>query len=676
MKKEVMKKSRNLFLLLAQFATFAFLISGMPSILNAQVKVWGDNQYGQLGTGNYSSYPVPTTLSGLNDIIDIAAGASTTIALRRNGTLLSWGKNQYGLLGTGSTEPAQSNVPVQVVNLTGVVSVEASGRAAMALKSDGTVWVWGNNYYCQFGNGTQGGQLESNPTPVQVTGLPNIVAISINQIHALALDSQGRIWGWGENTSNEINYEGGLRIFTPELVPGFPAGTTFTSISTSSVNSVALTANGEVYVWGDNQQGQDGAGRCNFFGEVVGQPKRVITSGVSQIAASEFGVGVLLTNGSVQYWGKNDYSQAGNNTTSVCTAPVNASISNVTDLRAGDIHFLARKTDGAIWGWGYNVDCEIGNGSCSVNERVPVQTQAGAGNSRIFEAGGRTGFVSNARSASRPFDFDGDSKTDVSIFRPSAGEWWYLKSSTGGNAALAFGTSTDKLAPGDFTGDGKTDIAFWRPGSGFWFILRSEDNSFFSFPFGASEDIPAPSDYDGDGKTDAAVFRPSSGTWFILNSSGSGTSIVNFGSSEDKPVAADFDGDGRADIAIFRPSDGSWWYLQSSNSQFKVYRFGVGTDKPVQGDYTGDGKADIAIFRPSTGEWYFQRSEDNSYYSFVWGASGDIPAPGDYDGDGRADAAVFRPSNTTWYMNQTTAGVGIVNFGSAGDKPVPNAFVP
>ncbi|HEY0428140.1 MAG TPA: Ig-like domain-containing protein, partial [Pyrinomonadaceae bacterium] len=80
-----------------------------------------------------------------------------------------------------------------------------------------------------------------------------------------------------------------------------------------------------------------------------------------------------------------------------------------------------------------------------------------------------------------PFDFDGDGKTDLSIFRPSAGEWWYLRSSDGQNRAFQFGSSSDKLTPADFTGDGKTDVAFWRPSTGEWFILRSEDNSYYSF---------------------------------------------------------------------------------------------------------------------------------------------------------------------------------------------------
>jgi hypothetical protein len=281
--------------------------------------------------------------------------------------------------------------------------------------------------------------------------------------------------------------------------------------------------------------------------------------------------------------------------------------------------------------------------------------------------------VSGSRS---PFDFDGDGKTDISIFRPSVGEWWYQRSSSQQVVAGQFGTSTDKITPGDYTGDGKTDIAFFRPANGEWFILRSEDSSFFSFPFGTNGDIPAPADYDRDGKTDAAVFRPSSGTWYILNSGGSGVSIINFGTAEDKPVVADYDGDGKTDIAIFRPSDGSWWYLRSSDSQFRVFRFGVSTDKPVQSDYTGDGKADLAVWRPSTGEWFIQRSEDNSFYSIPFGISTDIPTPGDYDGDGKSDIAVFRPSDSNWYIQRTTAGTLIQRFGQNGDKPVPSAFIP
>jgi Metallo-peptidase family M12 len=272
------------------------------------------------------------------------------------------------------------------------------------------------------------------------------------------------------------------------------------------------------------------------------------------------------------------------------------------------------------------------------------------------------------------FDFDGDTRADISIFRPALGEWWYLRSSSGGNVAFTFGNASDRIVPADYTGDGRTDVALFRPSTGEWFVLRSESNTFYSFPFGTSTDIPAPGDYDGDNKTDAAVFRPSTVTWFILRSLG-GTSIVPFGASGDVPVIADYDGDDRDDIAIFRPSVGQWW-ISRSRAGVIAFNFGNGSDKPVPGDYTGDASADIALFRPTTGEWFVLRSENGSFFSFPFGANGDVPAPADYDGDGRFDAAVFRPSSSTWFIQRTTAGTLIQSFGIAGDRPVPAAFVP
>src|SRR5688572_16858223 len=126
------------------------------------------------------------------------------------------------------------------------------------------------------------------------------------------------------------------------------------------------------------------------------------------------------------------------------------------------------------------------------------------------------------------FDFDGDGKTDISIFRPSVGEWWLNYSSTTQTVAAQFGASTDKLVPADFTGDGKTDVAIWRPSSGHWFVLRSEDYSFYSAPFGFDSDIPTPADYDNDGRADFAVFRPSAGTWFISRTT-AGMYVEQFG---------------------------------------------------------------------------------------------------------------------------------------------------
>jgi hypothetical protein len=274
-------------------------------------------------------------------------------------------------------------------------------------------------------------------------------------------------------------------------------------------------------------------------------------------------------------------------------------------------------------------------------------------------------------------DFDGDRKTDISVFRSAAGQWWYLRSSDMDNRAFQFGDTADRIVPADFTGDGKTDIAVWRPSNGTWYVLRSEDSSFYAFPFGSAGDIPLAADFDGDGLADPAIFRPSTGNWFINRSAG-GVDIRAFGGAGDVPLAGDFDGDGLADIGVFRPNGatGTEWWIDRSSAGVLAVQFGLPTDKPVIGDYTGDGRVDIAFWRASEGSWYVIRSEDLSYFAVQFGSDGDIPAPGDYDGDGRNDFAVFRPSVGTWYLLQSSTGIGIVQFGQSGDSPVPSAYVP
>ena len=267
-------------------------------------------------------------------------------------------------------------------------------------------------------------------------------------------------------------------------------------------------------------------------------------------------------------------------------------------------------------------------------------------------------------------DFDGDGKTDVAIYRPSVGEWWYLRSSDQGAYGAQFGNSSDIPATGDFTGDGKTDIAFFRPSTGFWYVLRSEDGSFYAFPFGNSGDVPVPADYDGDKKADAAVFRPSNSTWYVLGSA-SGFSAAQFGTAGDVPQPGDYDGDGRGDFALYRPNGvaGAEWWAYRSTAGVIGATFGTATDVPVAADYTGDTKTDMAFFRPSTGFWYVLRSEDSSFYGAPFGISTDTPSPGDFDGDGKADFAVFRSSQGIWYINQSSGGLGVAYFGIGGDRP-------
>jgi hypothetical protein len=136
---------------------------------------------------------------------------------------------------------------------------------------------------------------------------------------------------------------------------------------------------------------------------------------------------------------------------------------------------------------------------------------------------------------------------------------------------------------GDYDGDGKTDVTVWRPSIGYWFIIQSSTNKVVQQQFGLPTDVPVPGDYDGDGKTDIAVWRPSNGFWYIIQSSTHKIVSQQFGLPTDIPVPGDYDGDGKTDIAVWRPSTGMWYIIQSSNNKIVSKQFGLPTDKPVQG---------------------------------------------------------------------------------------------
>lgn len=269
-----------------------------------------------------------------------------------------------------------------------------------------------------------------------------------------------------------------------------------------------------------------------------------------------------------------------------------------------------------------------------------------------------------------PFDFDGDGKSDISVYRMNT---WYVQRSQAGFAGTQWGASGDLIAPADYDGDGKTDYAVFRPATGFWYILNSSNNQFVAVYFGKEGDLPRPGDFDGDGQADISVFRPSDGTWYRLNSSNNQFAALKFGQNGDLPLLADFDGDAKSDVAVFR--QGFWYYLRSSDNQFKGVQFGTNGDKPAVGDFDGDGKSDISVFRPSTGGWYRINSSDNQFVALNFGVAEDVPTPADYDGDGRTDVSVFRPSNGTWYrINSANNAFYGEQFGVSADQPAPAAF--
>jgi hypothetical protein len=272
----------------------------------------------------------------------------------------------------------------------------------------------------------------------------------------------------------------------------------------------------------------------------------------------------------------------------------------------------------------------------------------------------------NANLKSRA-DFDGDGKTDVSVYRPSQGNW-FLNNSDTGFKAVNWGVSTDVPLAGDFDGDRKADVAVWRPANGFWYIVKSSDGGFTGTQWGMNGDMPVSGDFDGDGKTDIAVYRPSNGFWY-LNRSRDGFVAVQFGQNDDVCVPADYDGDGKTDVAVYRSGN---WIINKSSGGIQFTPFGLGTDKPVAADFDGDDKDEIAVYRPSNGFWYI--SKNGGYESTQFGIVTDIPVAGDYDGDGKDDIAVYRAG--TWHINASKTGVYSANFGLPNDVPIPKQYVP
>lgn len=293
-------------------------------------------------------------------------------------------------------------------------------------------------------------------------------------------------------------------------------------------------------------------------------------------------------------------------------------------------------------------------------------------------------------------DYNGEGRTDISVYRPSTGEWLVQ----GLSNFPSFGSSEDIPTPGDYDGDRITDLAFWRPSTGEWYLRKDgalggrkygPERDFFRtldlrYPsievqtWGIPGDIPVPGDYDGDKKTDRAIWRPSTGEWFILLSSGNFLYLV-WGQTGDRPVPADYNGDEKDDVAVFRPPqsgseqvfDGTWFILDSQGTTHS-FLLGQNEDFPVPGDYDGDKKADIAVWRPRTGTWILLLKE-GTILKKAFGRQGDLPVPADFDGDRRTDLGIFSTASGVgqWSILTSSSGFNrtiITLWGLPGDLPV------
>jgi alpha-tubulin suppressor-like RCC1 family protein len=177
---------------------------------NGTVMAWGANGSGQLGDGTNTGSDVPIAVSELKEVTAVAAGRNYSLALLANGTLMAWGENTFGDLGNGTT--TNSSVPVKVDNLSGVSRISAAADHALALLNDGTVMAWGENKYGELGNGASTGpekcgilmNIACSRTPIAVSGLSGVGAVSAGDVHSLALLRNGAVMAWGQNSVGQL----------------------------------------------------------------------------------------------------------------------------------------------------------------------------------------------------------------------------------------------------------------------------------------------------------------------------------------------------------------------------------------------------------------------------------------------------------------------------------------
>ena len=301
-------------------------------------------------------------------------------------------------------------------------------------------------------------------------------------------------------------------------------------------------------------------------------------------------------------------------------------------------------------------------------------------------------------------DFDGDGRTDLTIYRGEFGFPGFITNkTTGGIREVPWGGATFTPIHGDFDNDGKSDYALLENAGlathAYWYYSSDDSLHYTTFPFVGGK--PAVEDYNGDGKEQIALYNPANGQWHITNGAGAPVTDIevrSWGLPGDLSVPADFDGDGKAELAVWRPSSGHWIYLRTSDGQYVQEQWGIGQfeDIPMPGDYDGDGLADYAVFRygsqrkatPNSrqrsfdfgsGGWYIKTSVSEAILS-IWGTpgtsneahvpvNGDLPMLGDVNGDGTLEVMVFRSQTGQMFIDyRNGAGLQTMNLGLPGDR--------
>lgn len=335
---------------------------------STSVALLDDGTVWQWGYGPGIAWRTPHQVD-ISGVRQISAGYGHVLALKSDGTVWAWGSNEHGQLGDGTRQ--DSAEPVQA-NIGGVTAIAAGKDHSLALKNDGTVWAWGYNAYGQIGEGSR--NYTGSAVPILINGLNDIKAISTGGSHCLALQGNGTVWAWGENSHGILGDGTNVSRFAPvkskmDDVKAFDAGTN---------HALAVKSDGNVWAWGYNYMGQLGTGGVSLndqgrisFGLEADNYNPDIVRGISDMKAVAAGGShsiALASDGKVWAWGSNEDGQLGQGSAggSDLTSPAQVKgLDGAIAVAAGSYHTLALNSDGSVWAWGSNEYGQVGNDSVS-----------------------------------------------------------------------------------------------------------------------------------------------------------------------------------------------------------------------------------------------------------------------------------------------------------------------
>ncbi len=336
------------------------------------LSTWGGNGSGQLGNGSTgTNVTTPTQIGSFTTWSAVAAGSNFTVAIATGSALYTWGDNTSGELGNGSTG-TNVTTPTQIAtSMTAIWSAVAAGsNFAMALRSDGTLWTWGDNTSGELGNGSTGTNVT---VPTQVGSFTTWTAIAAGSNFAMAIASDGSLYTWGNNASGQLgNGNSGANVLIPTKIAN---GLTWTAIAAGSNSSMGISA-GNLYTWGNNASGQLGN---NTTGTNVLAPTQTGggTTWTAVAAGSNFAM-ALTTGGGLCTWGDNTSGELGNGSTGTNVfVPTQIASSTIwSAIAAGSNFAVAIDSGGNLWAWGNNSSSQLGDGTTTNN---PSPEKIGSG---------------------------------------------------------------------------------------------------------------------------------------------------------------------------------------------------------------------------------------------------------------------------------------------------------